>query len=312
MVRDKNVDQPITYLGGIVLCAAGELGMSELTVAAVALSSAFSSGVSAVLLKYSTRKISPLTANFLRSLSGALILGLIVTALGEGVALPSLKALALIVYVSFTGPLLAWYLYAKSLSLGDVTLVHPVVNTYPFVAILVGSAFLGSSVSVLDLAGGVLIVVGLREVVKSSENSKPGSVSLKVLALSGAVAFLWGINTVVLKYLTSLSDPLILALYRSGLAATFMLPLVLARKRTLNSLRHAAAALGAGFTSDTLGVILFLLSLQLGELATASILTSTSPLFSAFLSQVFLKEKPPENRWLGIALIVAGIALVSA
>ncbi|HFC49606.1 MAG TPA: EamA family transporter, partial [Thermofilum sp.] len=184
--------------------------------------------------------------------------------------------------------------------------------TYPFVAILVGWAFLGSSVSVLDVAGGVLIVLGLREVVKNSENSKSGSINLKVLAMSGSTAFLWGINTVVLKYLTSLSDPLILALFRSGLATAFMLPLVLAHKRTLNSLRHAAAALGAGFTSDTLGVILFLISLQLGELSTASILTSTSPLFSAFLSQVFLKEKPPKNRWRGIALIVTGIALVSA
>lgn len=290
------------------------MNQENLVVTALALTSALSNGTSAVLSKYSTYKIKPIVVNFLRSLTGTIVLLILISLVDTKCYMKiTFFHVIVILYIAFTGPVLAWYLYIKSLSLGDVSLVHPITNTYPFVAILLALILFHESPDLLDILGGFFILFGIRNITyrKKSKGS-----SLEPVLYSIIVSILWGINTVLFKLLLYDVNPLSLALLRSASSAAIMLPLALMNidkniKKNIKSPKHVTAAICTGLTSDAAGVILWLLSLQIGEISTAAILSSTSPIFSAVLSQIFLKERPSTKRWIGILGTVIGITLIS-
>ncbi|RLF08290.1 MAG: hypothetical protein DRJ64_01345 [Thermoprotei archaeon] len=286
------------------------MDQENLVVIALALTSALSNGTSAVLSKYSTYKIKPIIVNFLRSLTGTTVLLILISLIDAKwyTEITFFHAIV-ILYIAFTGPVLAWYLYIKSLSLGDVSLVHPITNTYPFVAILMALILFHESPDLLDILGGFFILFGIRNITyrKKSKDS-----SLEPILYSIMVSILWGVNTVLFKLLLYDANPLSLALLRSASSAVIMLPLALMNiDKNIKSPKHVTAAICTGLTSDAAGVILWLLSLQMGEISTVAILSSTSPIFSAVFSQIFLKERPSTKRWMGILGTVIGITLIS-
>lgn len=285
--------------------------IDSITPPMLALTSAFLGGLSSVALRYSTAEVSPILANFLRSLVGAL--GLLALVISYGALQASaftILHLAIMAYIAFSGPLLAWYLYIKALSLGDVSLVHPISNTYPIVAMIAAYLLIKANIYIPDLVGGTLVIMGMRLITETRESGDGGG--WKPVLLAFAVALLWGLNTVLFKVLLAEHSPLTLAFLRSSLSFVMMLPVVAVKEReSCHSARHLLAAMSAGLTADVAGITTWLSSLQMGEVSTAAVLSSTSPVFSALISQHLLGEKPPSRRWIGILLTVAGVALVS-
>ena len=284
----------------------------NIIVSVLALSSAISSGTSAILAKYSTYKIKPLVVNFLRSLTGSIVLFMIISVISPNWYKNLLLYQVLIVlYIAFMGPFLAWYLYIKSLSLGDVSLVHPITNTYPFTAIIVAYFLIHEIPSIFDIVGGILILFGVK-IISSREKSKGKKISITPILYSIMVSILWGVNTTLFKFLLFNSNPLSLALLRSLFSAMIMFPIVIKNiGKEIKNTRYTFSAIGTGITSDTVGIILWLTSLQVGKVSNAAVLSSTAPLFSAVFSTIFLKERPPPKRWLGILITIVGIVLVS-
>ncbi len=70
------------------------------------------------------------------------------------------------------------------------------------------------------------------------------------------------------------------------------------------------------FLSGTLGIVIYHLLLNAGELTVsagaASFLANTIPLFTAVLAWLFLRERLPALGWAGIAVSLFGVALIAA
>ena len=278
--------------------------------AIVALSSAIASGSVALLLKYSTRGMRPLLVNYLKVLSGTLALGLAVVAVSPqdlfSIALPDL---ALIAFAGFTGPFVAWFLYTKALSKGDVSLIHPIVNTYPLSAMVAGYFIAGYSVKLLHVLGALLVITGVKLLV---ERRSRRTVSLTPVLMALAVSVIWGINTVLFKLVLNRSSPLHVAFLRALFALVFMTPLaVFLTKRFSFKARYLGTSVAAGLVSDFIGVFLWLLSLKLGEVSLSATISASAPIFSAVLSWKLFKEKMNSRRVIGIVLAVGGIVTVS-
>ncbi len=267
-----------------------------------ALASAALGGVSAILLRKATERSDTFLVNFAKLAAGSASLA--IAALALGFEPPSATATLRIAYVALTGPLLGWYLYIKALSLGGVGLASTVANTYPLVAAAV-ACLLGSAPKPNHLAGALLVVIGVRLLLSGNDGGRGAAL------LAGAASVLWGVNQVVAKAAAEESSPLTLSLLRALFAAIPATPFALARSVGRLSGEALALAAAAGFVTDFLGALLWLLSLKVGSLAVAATVSATTPVFAALLSSALLKEETTLKRWLGVLAATAGVAVVS-
>jgi drug/metabolite transporter (DMT)-like permease len=106
---------------------------------------------------------------------------------------------------------------------------------------------------------------------------------------------------------------LVIAFYRLGFAAVMLIPLALLSGR-LRSLVPSGrslmlAALAGLFLALHFGT--WIASLSTTTVASSVVLVSTQPLFSAFFSGRVLGEKAPPRLYLGVALALAGTAVIT-
>jgi len=277
----------------------------EVLPAALALSSSATSGVASIFLKYSTRNVKPLLVNSLKALSGTLGLALIILLSNRQFTVTT-SSFKLILFISVTGPVLSWLFFIMALEKGGVSIVHPIVNSYPLTAIIAG-LLLGYPISILDLIGAITAIVGFKLLF-----SNDGKISAKPVILAATTSILWGINTSLFKLLLETEDPITVAFWRALLASIILLPIAAMKTRLPKKLRYLIHPLLAGQLSDVLTVVLWLSALQTGELASTAILGSLGPIFSSILSKTMLKEHVPLKRYIGIIVVITGVSLTLA
>ncbi len=81
-------------------------------------------------------------------------------------------------------------------------------------------------------------------------------------------------------------------------------------KKPTEILKNTGVMLGCLFFG--ISAILFVIGLKFGELSVLYPLTSMSYVWACFLSTKMLGEKMNKTKWAGIALIIAGVMLISA
>ena len=136
---------------------------------------------------------------------------------------------------------------------------------------------------------------------------KNRTLAYSILLLNTA---LWGFSAPIIKYSFQFVSPSLFLFYRYVFAASLFLPIfLLYRSRTKHHINHVRT-----FFVALLGTPLCLLPLFYGLNQTtaleASILESTSPIFTILTCLLFLKEtlKPKERR--GLALAILGTFLI--
>lgn len=75
---------------------------------------------------------------------------------------------------------------------------------------------------------------------------------------------------------------------------------------------YTSLLLYLGFALYFAGAVLMIISLHFGKLSVVHPVLSTSYLFGLVLSGIFLDEKIAWSQYLGIVVIVAGVALIGA
>jgi len=203
---------------------------------------------------------------------------------------------------------LAWLFFFKGLQ-GRLSITEPIAYTWPLVTIVLSLAFYGERLSVLDLLGIALALVGLVILSLPEQGRLHGDVKYGLLAM-----LCWGVGTFLLKpailyggpYYTVLGSRFI----QLGLIAPFVLftnkePLLRALdRRTLLLVLIVGAGNGLPF------VLFNWLISQLGA-ALPSAISSVSPALVVALSAVFLKEKMTHKQIFGAAGAIAGLVLLS-
>lgn len=132
-----------------------------------------------------------------------------------------------------------------------------------------------------------------------------------IFLLLSLVVTLWGINVIMIKYLTMYFPPLALAPIRLTLAAGVLFPLVLWR-HGCHRLSREAWLMAAGSAAFT--IFLHQVTLSVGVAATsgthASLILGLSPLFVALLASRLMQEAFTWQKGLGIVLGFGGVVLV--
>jgi drug/metabolite transporter (DMT)-like permease len=142
----------------------------------------------------------------------------------------------------------------------------------------------------------------------ASTIARPG-VWLTELSLVG-MALIWGVNFSVVKYGTTLIDPLAYNGLRVVLAAVLLAAIVAIGRMPLPSGRTIAVLLALGVLGNGVYQYFFIEGIALTRASDAALVVAASPAFIAIIGQIHGVERATRRGVIGIVLSIAGIALV--
>jgi len=124
------------------------------------------------------------------------------------------------------------------------------------------------------------------------------------------LAALWGGAFLFLRIGAPPFGPVALIALRVGIAALLLLP-VLALRGGLGPLRrHAAPLLFMGVVNSVLPFVLFAYATLHLTAGFAAVLNATSPMFTALVAWVWLRERLTASRWFGLVVGMSGVVLL--
>jgi len=277
-----------------------------------ALASAALSGLTPVILKRQSERYPAFLVNAVKLSAGFLALTIAVAILDpHWLTHISPRAWLFGFLGALLGPVSAWFFYLKAMRGMDVSLVSPGVNSYPPIAMFVDFLVYSIIPRPLSLVAAAVILAGIWLLYMDS----PKTVETRnAWIFAGITAVCWGVNNVVFKTLTMEATVLTAAWLRVFFACLIVLGVALAfywKDFRRVGPKDWATIAGAGVLHDAVSAFFFISSLKLGQIYIVSPLSSTSPLFAAVLSAIFLKESVGRFRWAGIVITVLGIVLMS-
>jgi len=138
--------------------------------------------------------------------------------------------------------------------------------------------------------------------------ARPGFGATDVMLLTMAV--IWGANFTVVKFGTQVLTPLAFNGIRVLLAAIALSALAFLRTRERPARRDIAALLALGLIGNGLYQLLFVEGVARTRPADASLVIAAAPAFIALLGRISGVERIGGRSTLGVALSIAGVALV--
>ena len=180
---------------------------------------------------------------------------------------------------------------------------------------------LGESFTWVTGLGAFFVLLGIYLITSTritlGTNSAPRRISGKGIMLALIAGAAWSIAAVTLKLGVTDMDPLVAAAIRMSSATIVLLPFALSqRKKGALQLRKygsrsLALALTSGLIDYGVGMVFFIIAIQLIGAGKTVVLAATSPLFLLPFSVFILKEKLTWLTLIGIFASITGIYLVT-
>lgn len=279
----------------------------------IALAAALSYGISGIAAKRGLRYSTPVTVTLVSVAIHAIVLWNALL-LFRGVPVVSRWVLFLFVLSGLLQPILRFLTYAGIHYVGaaaGTTLrgAHPLFSTS--LAIL----FLGESLNLLIVLGTIAIVAGVA-LISWQGSEKQASFRWWHLAYPLSAAFLAGVSHPLRRYTLSLANE---PLYFAAVIGIVALPW-LASATLLPGPKQKPVwdrrAMGPFFVAgvfETLGILLGIIALSVGQVVVVSPIIATSPLWIVLGSWLFLRdiERLTVRTVLGAACVVAGTIAIS-
>ncbi|MEI7617344.1 MAG: DMT family transporter [Actinomycetota bacterium] len=204
--------------------------------------------------------------------------------------------------------LLGSVLLLKAVTMGKIGTASGVNASY--VLIPLGYALIiGETISAQEIAGGLVIIIGLAIffLLKHSDSGH-SSRPLASVGLAFVSAIFYGAAVVVLDFGTR--DNLYGTMFLGQLPCIAISLVMLTRARSFGELRtrHFPPLLGTGFALGLAGIA-FYTAADYGDLGIASVLSSISPVATAVLAFLILKEKMIRTEITALAVVLSGVAL---
>jgi len=292
--------------------------------AVYALTAALSWAGSSAILKSLTTRIDALSLNTLRLCAASLLVLPLILLSGRGTELINTPLMPL-VYLVVSGVIslaIGDTIFIKSLSYLNVSHAFPIAQcSNPVFTMLLAVLLLGESFTWVTGLGTFFVLLGIYLITSTqmapSIHSTPGRIRGKGIILALIAGAVWAIAAVTLKLGALDTDPLVAAAIWMSSATIVFLPFALSqRKQGALQLkkygsRSLALALTSGVVDLDVGVVLFIIAIQLIGAGKAVVLSSTSPLFLLPFSVFILRERLTRFTLIGIFTGIAGICLVA-
>ena len=230
----------------------------------------------------------------------------------------NLSPLWLLVFL-FTGVMLAitQVLIHKAFSISDLSVTIPILNFSTFWTLLLAPFLLGEIPNAIQLAGILLITIGAY-ILKLTKETKSFLEPIKHLFTDRGsqymliVSFIWGLDTIVGKIGARESNAYFWTFSTRLLMFLILLPLAFRKDKNFipsilkHKLEFILMGLFVGFSivAQTVTVLQMPASLN-------SALLRFGTLFSVILGTIFFKEKNFAYRFVGAAIMIAGVIVIS-
>lgn len=129
------------------------------------------------------------------------------------------------------------------------------------------------------------------------------------LVLLGA---LWGASFLFMRIAAPEFGALPAAALRVGIAAVFLLPLMLLRGHGAALVQHWKPTLLIGVLNSGLPFALFCFALLTINSGLAAVINATVPMFGALVAWAWFRERPSGSRLLGLVIGFAGVAMLAS
>lgn len=262
----------------------------------------------------SGRRLGSLPAVLIGQLLSAVLVTILLLTIGDG--LGALSGVMPLVLVNGLAAMGAYATHYHALRLGPVAVVSPIGAGYAVVGVLLAIVILDERPSALALSGMAVAIVGT--VLVSTDLP-----AFRARIHEPAPGLWWGVGSAIgfgvagfiLGWIVQETDDWVAALWASRFSMLVaFVPLVMVRRRELGRLRRAAVAgivvaLLAG-AADILGVATYSLGAERVDVSILLASSAVFPLIAVVASFVWLHERLVANQYLGVGLVVAGLAML--
>lgn len=252
-----------------------------------------------------TRRLPALTVYCLSQLSG-LVLLVVVAVAARGWQAPT-GYVPWAVAASLAG-MFAMTAFYTALATGRMGIVSPVTSLSVVVPLAVGLLVKGEQPLPLQILGLLAAVSGVL-LASGPELSGEGTGRPVFLALGAALGF--GVMFVGMAEGSAYS-PVMTPLVMRTTSIALSGAVLLARRSTGGASRRDIAPLAAIGVLDAGANLLFSVATTLGLLSLTSVLGSLYPVMTAVLAAVFLHERLRAVQYVGVAVALTGVALITA
>jgi drug/metabolite transporter (DMT)-like permease len=198
----------------------------------------------------------------------------------------------------------------RALEVGTVSLVSPVSSTFAAIAAALAIAA-GERPGALQLFGLLVTVAG---VVGASIPPRPSGTppaSRRGLGLAGLAAIVWGVGFFSLRYVVKDLGGLFPVFVARAAATAAIAGLSTAQRANLSAPRGAWALVAGVAICDSAAFVFYNLGIAGDLTSVVSILSSLFSAVTVLLAMLFLRERLGRLQWLSVAVILAGVGMVS-
>jgi drug/metabolite transporter (DMT)-like permease len=284
------------------------------------LMAAFGWGTGDFITRGVTRRIGALRTIIYSQLFGLLTVLALTVLFGEWARAASISAEGwLIGIVGGAVSVFATFSLFNAFERGVLMVVAPIAASYGAITVLL-SLVSGETLSVARALGVVMSIVGVIlasiELTSDAERVPMAARSYRLppgIAFALLAALLFGINFWMLGfYVVPALGPILPVLVTRLLGIIVMLAIALiARQSARPPAGRALWGVIAVAVLDTMAFAANNLGMESEQIAVVAVLSSMFAAVTVLLAWIFLRERIRPGQWLGIALILAGILLVS-
>ena len=225
----------------------------------------------------------------------------------------------IILFVAGIFDTIAAILYYKALSISEVSLLAPISSFNPVFVLIFASFFLHENPTFLKLLGIITIVAGSYLLNISSIKSGILKPFTKLFSDKGVQLFLitnliWGITPILQKkaiFETSPTTPISVPFVEVIFIIILLIPFLTKIKSTSSFIKTNIKLLILFAGMSALGQFAAQNAFSLTNVAYSVAIFKLSALFTVILGAVFFKEKHTKERFLGAAVMVAGVILLA-
>jgi len=248
------------------------------------------------------KNVSIFTANFHRTLF-ATVYFLPFTAWElPGITLDMQTAIVLVI-----SAILSFYIgdlsYFASLKRSPVSIALPASSTYPVYVVLLSTIVYGEKLSLNALFSAILVFLAVYIIYGSGEKGETSGVFYALLA-----AFSWALAILTLDFLTDRLPVSVVAFVRLLLCLILLIFTVKSHEIFEKDSVIFSGVIGGFFSF--LGIMFFITAIKISNSWNVVQPSSSSPVFAAIFSAIFLKERLNSRLLFGISVVIIAVILL--
>lgn len=200
-----------------------------------------------------------------------------------------------------------WITYFYALKLSNVAIGMLSLFTYPMLTALIEPFFIKVKFDPMYIVLSLMVLLGLYILAPefSLQNSYVEAIIFGVIS-----AFLYALRNIISKKLISRYTGTSIMFYQLAVLTVVLLPAIFFMD-TSNISSQFPYIIALGLLTTAIGHTMLVSSFKHFSVSTASIISSTQPIFGIILAFIFLNEMPTLNTFLGGSLILATVIIES-